>query len=162
MPTATPFTALGRGNGFPFCLTYQSFDETIHAGEYTFTEAMQLFWNLQSFNLTINTDGPSTYTPLVSVNGWDLEEGIDKEPKDRVCNTYGNPVIGYDESSELYHLFVPEIIFNVFSFENSLISGTDFGFTLTDPYGGSWGISSQTVPGEDVISASMTFDFYTY
>tara|TARA_E500000318_G_C3500919_1_gene188323 strand:- start:43 stop:861 length:819 start_codon:yes stop_codon:yes gene_type:complete len=69
MPTAIPFTALGRGNGFPFCVTrvdVSSFDFWVTLGGYAKTSsgnvtpeqinnsrinAMKLFWNVNSLTV---------------------------------------------------------------------------------------------------------------
>jgi len=73
MPTATSFTALGRGNGFPFCLTHAT--EEIIAARQVFppghgaagrqkrlrkdfdslADAMDVFWNIYDFTIEIKT-----------------------------------------------------------------------------------------------------------
>jgi hypothetical protein len=83
MPTTIPFTALGTGNGFPYCLIksdISSFDHWVTLGGYkktdaggvtqeqinlSFQTAMNLFWNTYRFNLDVQmtgTDGSSTKT----------------------------------------------------------------------------------------------------
>jgi len=73
MPTATSFTALGRGNGFPFCVTHAT--EEIIASRQVFSpshgaagrqtrlrkdfdslaDAMDVFWNIYDFTIEIKT-----------------------------------------------------------------------------------------------------------
>ena len=78
MPTVTPFTALGRGNGFPFCLNHrtetQLLDRTTFPGgqqerlrlDGSLDEIMKIFWNLYSLrieaSLKIIFDDGSTNT----------------------------------------------------------------------------------------------------
>ena len=55
MPTATSFTALGRGNGFPFCLDFQALinaygDIWDRTQSISLNSLMFLFWNLYEFN----------------------------------------------------------------------------------------------------------------
>ena len=78
MPTATSFTALGRGNGFPFCLTHAT-EETIAARQVypggqqrnlrldgSLDEMMKIFWSLYSLrieaDLEVISDDGVTYT----------------------------------------------------------------------------------------------------
>tara|TARA_R110000851_G_scaffold282302_2_gene435829 strand:- start:1880 stop:2569 length:690 start_codon:yes stop_codon:yes gene_type:complete len=78
MPTADSFTALGRGNGFPFCLNHrtetQLLDRTTFPGgqqerlrlDGSLDEIMKIFWNLYSLrieaSLKIIFDDGSTNT----------------------------------------------------------------------------------------------------
>ena len=156
------FAALGRGNGFPFCVTQRPYNASIHAGEYTLKQAMALVWNLIGFDLTVTTDTPNEYEPFVPVYGWNLENVEEIEPFRRVCNGSAQPDVGFDETSGKYHLRVPELFFSINSFSSSMGSGTGFGFGVSDGYGGSWGISSSVAGGETVIGATLDFNFYTY
>lgn len=68
MPTADSFTALGRGNGFPFCLTHAT--EAIIASRQVYPggqqrnlrldgsldEIMKIFWNLYSLRIEANLE----------------------------------------------------------------------------------------------------------
>ena len=113
MPTAIPFTALGTGNGFPYCLIksdISSFDHWVTLGGYkktdaggvtqeqinlSFQTAMNLFWNTYRFNLDVEmtgTDGSSTKTFTQSFFETSIPAtagftGIsDSKPFERVCN----------------------------------------------------------------------------
>jgi hypothetical protein len=66
MPTATPFTALGRGNGFPFCLIVATEEEIAALAspsgnqdllryDGTLTEVMDIFCNIYEFVINIST-----------------------------------------------------------------------------------------------------------
>ena len=65
MPTATPFTALGRGNGFPFCLDLQALinaygDIWDRTEPISLNSLMSLFWNLYEINSLSFTFGFTT------------------------------------------------------------------------------------------------------
>ncbi len=102
MPTATQFTALGSGNGFPFCLSKvnvsvydhwttlggvnkdnpASSDELIRR---SLEAAMKLFWNLDA----INCDAKYLNSASVSSAVMGVTDGLGSaiEPKDRVCKS---------------------------------------------------------------------------
>ena len=82
MPTATSFTALGRGNGFPFCITHLTetqrtsingsvFDASLTMGfrqqgklrfkELTFANLFPYIWNLYSIQFPTEVEGGLTY-----------------------------------------------------------------------------------------------------
>jgi hypothetical protein len=102
MPTATPFTALGRGNGFPFCLDLQALIN-VHGDIWDRTEPiainplMSLLWNLYVFNslsftFTFTTSlggaGAEEYTNQGSVSyDGTAFDGPPGEPYKRVCFT---------------------------------------------------------------------------
>jgi len=100
MPTAIPFTALGRGNGFPFCLDLQALIN-VHGDIWDRTEPiaisplMSLLWNLYEFNslsFTFNFttssggSGSEEYEKQGSVS-YDGEIFDAVEPYKRVCFT---------------------------------------------------------------------------
>ena len=100
MPTATSFTALGEGNGFPDCsvkIDVSSFDYWVTLGGFkqsdggsptenqindSLINAMNLVWNCYSFSWTATSDGGET----ASFNNDDNNEF--REPFENVC--YGN------------------------------------------------------------------------
>lgn len=85
MPAADSFTALGSGNGFPFCLTHAT--ETIIAARQVFppdhaaagrqkrlrkdfdslADAMDVFWNIYDFTIEIKTSLGLGYTNQISL-----------------------------------------------------------------------------------------------
>lgn len=87
MPTATPFTALGRGNGFPFCparVDVDDFDHWITLGGFKKTDggspsqaqidlslanAMKIFWNGYAINGTASTTGTSVNSANIASDG---------------------------------------------------------------------------------------------
>ena len=87
MPTATPFTALGRGNGFSFCpnkVDVSGYDYWVTLGGYKKTDtgdptqaqvnlslknAMQLFWNLDGWTGLLSFAGASDpYREITSLS----------------------------------------------------------------------------------------------
>ena len=83
MPTATPFTALGRGNGFPFCpprVDVDTYDYWTTLGGFkktdggspsqaqidlSLTNAMKLYWNLWKVSGSAEADNQgTTYGPI--------------------------------------------------------------------------------------------------
>ena len=94
MPTATPFKALGKGNGFPTCLNKVNVSSYDNVQAMTLQEAMKIYWNLASITyfasssgsvLSVNISGTSTAT---------------KSPIERVCNTVSFPSDSDSDSSE--------------------------------------------------------------
>jgi hypothetical protein len=114
MPTATPFTALGRGNGFPFCLskvnvldngdedeydywtTLGGTNKTNHASltaeqiqtnvANSLVNAMKLFWNLYAINATCSISGTNgIQTAEASRSELTVAYGSSAQPLERVC-----------------------------------------------------------------------------
>ena len=98
MPTATPFTALGRGNGFSFCpnkVDVSGYDYWVTLGGYKKTDtgdptqaqvnlslknAMQLFWNLDGWTGLLSFVGvgdPSSEITSLSMKNGDWTVGND-------------------------------------------------------------------------------------
>ena len=108
MPTATSFTALGRGNGFGFCLVHAT-DSAINAvdgsnfvgslaneailrvKEFTFNNIFPYIWNLYSVTFPTVTHGGFTYTfsgPGIYKMGDNTGAEADLNtltPQERVC-----------------------------------------------------------------------------
>ena len=176
MPTATPFTALGRGNGLASCAYRKTFNAATHSGLYTLEEIMKLYWNTSSIQVSV-TD----------VNGYTVSDTLNytTEPRERVCNSdvasqpfrlveddgstpeEDEAYIGFDTSSGKYFLNIPEIIFQgFFSDEGVIKSGNDnfdegYGVAATDSsgVGKTWGIEGGL---GGTASATIAFNFYTY
>jgi len=108
MPTATSFTALGRGNGFPLCPTnvdVSGFDHWVTLAGVTSgsaTEAqiktslircMNLYWNTELVKTSVDAEASDSGS-VAQLNTQDFEHKIMKtasvalEPRERVC--YGN------------------------------------------------------------------------
>ena len=106
MPTATPFTALGRGNGFPFCVTIKRdvsafFKWTTLGGtqkgsspsnseiQTSLANAVKIFWNTNQLLCSVASSKTSIALPSIIYR----KEGSSfinpttdpEEPKDRVC-----------------------------------------------------------------------------
>jgi hypothetical protein len=103
MPTADPFTALGKGNGFPFCI-----DEKLDVSSYdavqplTLAQAMKIYWNLHGATGFFKFPADQTGNPIIEVEDINDQDFIDydgvtgaidednsgtpTEPKGRVCN----------------------------------------------------------------------------
>ena len=80
-PMAEPFTALGRGNGFPFCLP--ALDVSGVPEErlvvWTQAEAMKAYWNLYSMT------GSAEYAPGGIIRD-NVSLELTREPVGRICN----------------------------------------------------------------------------
>lgn len=87
MPTATSFTALGRGNGFPYCNLRVDVSQYDNFAALSLSEAMNVYWNLygmsasftsslsessQNVNYSFNKNGSGS--PIIS-----------PEPIERIC-----------------------------------------------------------------------------
>ena len=72
MPTATSFTALGKGNGFNRCLSTSTVSSYKIINPPTFEQTVAAYWNFDSA-----TFGTATFDP-------------DNEPKDLICNENAN------------------------------------------------------------------------
>tara|TARA_B100001063_G_scaffold229510_1_gene241780 strand:- start:425 stop:1159 length:735 start_codon:yes stop_codon:yes gene_type:complete len=105
MPTATAFTALGAGNGFPKCLSKRDvsiYDYWITLGGFkkgdsgspttqqvnnSYNTALKLYWNFNGFEVDFNDSGTIT-TESLDINQGDFNRGHTAtpfEPKDRIC-----------------------------------------------------------------------------
>tara|TARA_R110000764_G_scaffold239598_1_gene339394 strand:+ start:1571 stop:2251 length:681 start_codon:yes stop_codon:yes gene_type:complete len=103
MPTATEFTALGAGNGFPSCLDKIDVTDFNYVRPMTLEQVSKVFWNLYSVTMTATVSDGEGYTASVSdpnVDTFllnDVDENPshvvgDSEPIKRVC---GLLVSGY-------------------------------------------------------------------
>lgn len=115
MPEAEPFTALGRGNGFPFCperVDVDDFDDWITLGGYrkgdagsptaeqindSLIAAMKFYWMMSavkfSASASASASSPSTTASAASsgATGDQIENTSDvKTPAQRVCGSAGN------------------------------------------------------------------------
>jgi len=92
MPTATSFTALGRGNGFNLCLSKRDVSVYDHFEPLTLSQAMNVIWNvsgattsfLSSISKTLVDDGTTVinYTFNKNSNG---AYTVTPEPVSRTC-----------------------------------------------------------------------------
>ena len=180
MPTAIPFTALGKGNGLASCAYRKTFNPATHSGLYTLEEIMQLYWNTSSIRVTATEPGSSPRS---------VDDTLDfpLEPFKRVCNddntlkpfrlasddgsipTENENYIGFDESTGKYFLNIVELVFNgiddegfIFSGNNSGAINPDAAKSATDSsgVGKTWTIDGGALFG--TASATITFNFYTY
>jgi len=110
MPNATPFAALGKGNGFKRCLPKTDVSVYDHFEPLTLSQAMNFIWNvsgattsfLSSISKTLVEDGTTeiNYTFNKNSNG---AYTVTPEPVERTCgnNIYIDPVeyvVGMTES----------------------------------------------------------------
>ena len=101
MPTATSFTALGRGNGFPFCLINAT-DSAINAvdgnrfapgqgilraKEFSLEDTVALIWNLHFVGFPNDSSGNSYSDSVVKYGGAfeTYEDATELNPRERVC-----------------------------------------------------------------------------
>lgn len=160
MSVAEPFTALGAGNGFPFCLP-----NSIPGGRIAFlqglslVEAMELYWNVEYMKFEASVDiswhypHPSSTNPGGS-DTFTVEQVVsfipelgEMKPKDRACN-FNNRFAAFNEetgdprtNTALY--FRP--------YNNS--GGTVYSFVEDSP-------GSFSLPGEDVFSSFTSTTSY--
>lgn len=102
MQTATPFTALGAGNGFPSCLITNT--QALYTPSKSIGEVMNVFWglskiNIENLGMTNNDVTGITHVFDISVSDVDLTTQVDPsdnqtlypEPEQRVCakTTFG-------------------------------------------------------------------------
>tara|TARA_R110000796_G_scaffold26238_1_gene73100 strand:- start:227 stop:943 length:717 start_codon:yes stop_codon:yes gene_type:complete len=83
MPTAQPFNALGKGNGFNRCLTTTATvpdDRIINAP--TFEQVVGAYWNFHSASFSGASFEPTN------------EDGEEVQPSDLICNPFANA--GFD------------------------------------------------------------------
>tara|TARA_R110002020_G_scaffold368382_1_gene580234 strand:- start:215 stop:1018 length:804 start_codon:yes stop_codon:yes gene_type:complete len=95
MPTATPFTALGKGNGFTVCLTNVDISEVDHYEPLSLREAMSMYWNLSgasaSFTALISENtNPEFGTPINYSFNKSLNSSyeVTPEPIERICSGF--------------------------------------------------------------------------
>jgi len=96
MPTATPFTALGVGDGFPSCLVkYDISDLANHPRGYysvlSLEQAMELYWNMSGITAyaEANFNPGSIYNALSSSDEMEHEvngQFFTSTPEKRICN----------------------------------------------------------------------------
>ena len=91
MPTATQFNALGKGNGFPFCLDkidVSEYDYWVTLGGFkktdsgsptqlqinnSFTNAMKLFWNINKLEGSVTDEESSNYPGEYTIKDLDID-----------------------------------------------------------------------------------------
>jgi len=129
MATATPFTALGQGNGFPFCLNHRT-EAQIAARETsggsqrrlrldgTLGEIMAIFWNLYSFQIDADISIPTPATSSISETLF-FDEGGDFGSLYE--DEYGVSPIGIVDvvNEPMYRCVFNEVIVEGFWFEPS-------------------------------------------
>ena len=101
MPTATPFAALGKGNGFPFCLINATDSEInavdgnrfgtglgiLRAKELSLTNTMASIWNLYSISFPNDSSGNGYADSVVRYGGANevYLDATELNPTERVC-----------------------------------------------------------------------------
>ena len=124
MPIADSFTALGRGNGFPFCATKKDvsvFDNWITLGgvssgsasrsqiNESLRNAMKLWWNLNSITGTFSVTSTSSESGSVSVSATNHElilkrsgESDPLVPRQRSCRGTSSSISNRDELVSIF------------------------------------------------------------
>ena len=131
MSTATPFKALGAGNGFSFCRSKALSETERPTSILTLEESMAWWWLLKGINLEINTSYQgSKYTlteeGIFSEEPFDPSSQFRLQPKDRLLI---EPHLSREDHLEEYS--VSDFIANGNLFETS----GDTGYTFPQ-YGG--------------------------
>jgi hypothetical protein len=116
MPTATPFKAIGMGNGFPFLprelavepvngsigMTISEYN-TLYEGTYSLStgqgfsqpfsnilDASSFFWNLYDFNLSSSVEAITESDVFsASVSNLAISQSVEIVPKNRACRSRG-------------------------------------------------------------------------
>tara|TARA_R100001015_G_C4606028_1_gene161087 strand:+ start:810 stop:1343 length:534 start_codon:yes stop_codon:yes gene_type:complete len=177
MPTATPFTALGRGNGFPLCVIHGT-DSAISAAtgseqamgilrreELSLTNTMKFIWNLYSVGFPDDADGNS-YSDSILRYGVSTEIYSDQpilNPLQRVCVEELNFSLtggGGDKA------FIAETLnADVDTFARFQIHGVAFATDTSKYYlmymAGFYADDRATLRTE-IPFANLTFNYYTY
>ena len=152
MPTATSFTALGRGNGFPFCATKKNvsgFTNWITLGgvsggsastsqiNESLVNAMKLWWNLNSITGSFSASGTQSVEGNFSVSATNHQLIIKRDgesdplaPIQRTCRGTSSFISGRDD--ELVTSFFEDDENDVVSADGSLSIGnfTSPGFIV--------------------------------
>jgi len=122
---ATEFSTLGKGNGFPFCLSESIRNGTVTVeNEPTLAEAMSAYWNIDSI-----TFGAASFNP-------------NNEPKDLICSP--DDVVGYDlsyvqntaQTIEFYDVTISRPRILIIDGDKYLEHGVSFGY-FYENYGSS-------------------------
>ena len=177
MPTATPFTALGRGNGFSFCpnkVDVSGYDYWVTLGGYKKTDtgdptqaqvdlslknAMQLFWNLDGWTGLLSFAGDGD--PYREITSLSMKNGDWTVVNDRY---YANKLDGtqVDEPD-----FDPKdrVCYKSFEVEKMVedpISGIFLGGTPVRMYNGDPSDEDNFVGYgfDEIISASLSYGYY--
>ncbi len=93
MPTATQFTALGKGNGFAECLSKVDVSTYDIVEPLTLSQAMSIYWNLKSASVKATLDDDD-YNFEANITGDDLPH----TPVQRICNTSSSSVEADDNN----------------------------------------------------------------
>lgn len=155
MPEAEPFTALGMGNGFPFCpvrVDVDDFDDWITLGGYrkgddgpptakqindSLIAAMKFYWTMSAvkFSASASASASSPVTSAAAAISGATEDQIEntsdvKTPPQRVCGSAGNrsSMLPYLRDKVYESFDDPEITNN-----QSSLAQTSFEASFTDP-----------------------------
>ena len=173
MPTATPFTALGRGNGFSFCpnkVDVSGYDYWVTLGGYKKTDtgdptqaqvdlslknAMQLFWNLDGWTGLLSFAGASD--PYREITSLSMKNGD-------YYTFYANELDGTQVNEPD---FDPKdrVCYKSFEVEKMVedpISGIFLGGTPVRMYNGDPSDEDNFVGYgfDEIISASLSYQYY--
>jgi len=174
MPDATPFAALGAGNGFPFCVKKADVSMFHYKNPMTLQQAMKFLWSSYSITATasIDIDASSGGGPVVSssISGVDvdtrLKDGVDKnpsgyevgdrEPSMRVCSAGKNAFVYATDDDELATVYT-SISYNpttnlVMMYDGSVDDEGNFigyGFGTVDNGGNGFPLASISIYATD-------------
>lgn len=170
MPTATPFSALGAGNGFPFCLTKVNVSLYEYVNPMTLEQAMKFRWNSYSVEMSASYNpvgdpfNGNVSNPTVDDridNGTDENPSGyqvgDREPAKRVCGSVGRSYKSQD-SDEYYAVGVVffatgsvERLYDGDTTDEGNFIGYGFNGRIADAYAGEEGPEYQTVGSRTML-----------
>ena len=93
MPETEKFTALGMGNGLPYCMERVDVSDFTHVAPMTLTQATHVYYNIYSMEGTASLTNDDV---TLSVSDPVIADEDEKNPVDRVCGIS----IGADEFDE--------------------------------------------------------------
>ena len=171
MPTATPFNAIGAGNGFPSCLSKVDVSSYEYVNPMTLEQAMKFRWNSYSVEMSASYNpvgdpfNGNVSNPTVDDridNGTDENpsgyEVGDRDPAKRVCGSVGRSYETQDDGSPYYSVGVlffatgsVERLYDGDTTDEDNFIGYGFNGRIADAYAGEDGAEYNTVGSKTML-----------
>lgn len=180
MPTATPFKAIGRGNGFPYCPTVENkinvnnYSKWTTLGEYNsnslgaVTEyqinlsrqrAMQLYWNLYQVNCSLSSVNDLESGSVGTWNESITNVTTNTQPKNRTCTFDGFGEInqsGQSGAENIVYCRIAVFVSPLWLFKGSVTNWNNFiGFSIGVNGGGHHFIFSRATQYNSYIDSEV-------
>lgn len=184
MPTATPFTALGAGNGFPYCIPQVDVDNFDHWTTLSgvnkndptasdsliadsFQLAMKLYWNLfevygEASVYRFNPyDGGSVITDI-EVSNADTSDSDYDEPMHRVCGAATGENSEFDNGLVRINFTAPSIFALMYNGELvGYSAGPTEGFARAQGYASGGTSSNVLLYGSVEDEVEKTYEYFS-